>query len=71
MIPVLLPIVQSGPGTTVAGVVLIILLVGIFLFWSLTVEVTSERLAVWFGPGVIHKVFRVDDIRNVQIARNP
>jgi len=71
MFVALLAIVQSGPGTAVVGVVLIILLVCLFLFWSLTVEVTSEHLAVWFGPGVIRKVFPMEKIRDAQIVRNP
>jgi len=71
MILALLNIVPSGPGTAVAAMVLIVLLVCLFLFWSLTVEVTSERLTVWFGPGVIRKVFRVEEIRDAQIVRNP
>lgn len=55
----------------VVGLVLVILLLCIFLFWALTVEMTAHELVVSFGPGVIRKRFRVEDIRNAQIVRNP
>jgi protein-S-isoprenylcysteine O-methyltransferase Ste14 len=71
MSAILLAMVPSGPGTTVVGVVLIILLVCLFLFGSLTVEITSERLVVWFGPGLIRKEFRTEEIHDAQIVRNP
>ena len=68
---VLLAAVPSGPGAAVAGGVLLVLLAGLILFGSLTVEVSSARLAVWFGPGAIRKVFRMEDIQDARIVRNP
>ena len=67
----LLALVSPGPANVVAGVVLVVLLLCMFLFWSLSVEVTSDRLAVWFGPGVIRRVFRMEDIGDARIVRNP
>ena len=64
-------VVSPGPAKVVTGVVLVILLLFIFLFWSLTVVVTSDRLTVWFGFGVIRRVFRIEDIRDSRIVRNP
>jgi energy-coupling factor transporter transmembrane protein EcfT len=55
----------------VVGSVLVILLLCILLFWSLTIEVTADRLVVSFGPGVIRKSFRIKDIHDVRIVRNP
>jgi len=55
----------------VVGLVVVILLLCIFLFWSLTVEVTEDELVVSFGPGVIRKRFRIEDIHDAQIVRNP
>lgn len=55
----------------VVSVVLVILLLCIFLFWALNVEVTADELVVSFGPGVIRKRFRVEDILNARIVRNP
>jgi len=55
----------------VVGLVLVILLLCIFLFWSLTVEVTEDKLVVSFGPGVIRKSFRFEDIHDARTVRNP
>ncbi len=40
------------------------------LFWSLSVEVTSDRVRVWFGSGLISRSFEVGDIRAVSTVRN-
>lgn len=71
MTAALLTLVSSGSAKVVTGVVLVILLLCILLFWSLTVVVTSGHLAVWFGPGVIRRAFRIEDIRDSRIVRNP
>jgi len=55
----------------VISLVLVILLLCIFLFWSLSVEVREDKLMVSFGPGVIRKRFRIKDIRDARIVRNP
>ncbi len=55
----------------VVGLVLAMLLSGIFLFWSLTVEVTEDKLVVSFGHGVVRKSFRFEDIRDARTVRNP
>jgi len=55
----------------VAGLVLVILLLCIILFHALTVEVTADELVVSFGSGVIRKRFRIEDIRDARIVRNP
>ena len=63
----------SPPGSerVVAGVALAILLLCILLLSSLTVVVTSDRLAVWFGIGVIRRTIRIQEIRDAHIVRNP
>ena len=55
----------------VPAVVMFVLLVCMLLFASLTVEVDRERVRLAFGPGVIHKEFRVRDIRAARAVRNP
>jgi len=40
------------------------------LFGSLTVSVTTEDVALRFGPGPIGKRFRVADIRGTRVVRN-
>ena len=62
----------SPIGARVAvGLVLVILLLCGSLFHALTVEVTADELVVWFGPGLIRKSFRIADIREARIVKNP
>ena len=39
------------------------------LFWSMTVRVTGEALAFWFGPGLIRKRVPLAEIATVEEAR--
>ena len=55
----------------VLDLLLVILLLCIFLFWALTVEVTEDKLVVSFGSGVIRKGFRLEDIHGARTVRNP
>jgi hypothetical protein len=64
-------LVPPPVGRVVANVVLVSLLLCMFLFWALNVEVTTNELVVSFGPGVIRRRFRVEDILNARIVRNP
>lgn len=61
----------SSPGSAVATVVLGILLASLVLFHSLSVAITPERVAVWFGIGLIRRTFRTLDIRDARAVRNP
>jgi len=70
-IGILRAVAPFGSGSAVAGAVLVLLLVCLFLFRSLTVEVGSERLAVWFGSGLIRKEFPMEEIRDARVVRNP
>jgi hypothetical protein len=42
----------------------------LFLFHSLTVEVTESVIVARFGPGLIRKSFQVHEIREAQAVRN-
>ena len=42
-----------------------------FLFYALTVEVDRNEVVAAFGPGVIRKRWRIDDIEEVKRVRNP
>ena len=66
----MLAFIAPSPGRIIVGVVLVTLLLCIFIFWSLTVEVMPDRLTVLFGPGLIRKPFRIEDIRDARIVRN-
>ena len=50
---------------------LTILIFSMILFGSLTVTVTPESVKVWFGPGIIRKAVRLQDIRDSRVVRNP
>ncbi|RLE37762.1 hypothetical protein DRJ12_02365, partial [Candidatus Acetothermia bacterium] len=41
-----------------------------FLFGSLTVVVTDERVTASLGLGLIRKSFRIEEIRDVRAVRN-
>ncbi|MBD3235434.1 MAG: hypothetical protein GF330_01875 [Candidatus Eisenbacteria bacterium] len=49
---------------------LALLLLALFLFGSLTVEVTTEAVRLWFGPGLVRRSFRLEQIRAVRAVRN-
>ena len=55
----------------VAVGVVILLLVCIAMFNSLSVEVTRETVRVRFGPGLIGKNFSTSAIREASTVRNP
>lgn len=68
LIPVLITI-RTGSQPVLSA--MIGLLCGaLFLFHSLTVEITSDDLIVRFGPGLIRKRFSLQQIRDVAVVRN-
>jgi hypothetical protein len=49
----------------------LLLLMGCWvLFYSLTVEITSSKMTVSFGPGFIKKIFKLDEIKSAKAVRN-
>lgn len=65
---VFLSMAEAPPA--IAGWVAAVCLVAALLFWSLTVEVTGEKVKVWFGHGLIRKTFPVSEIMGARVARN-
>lgn len=55
----------------IGGLVVVILILAAALFCSLTVEVKDGTLECRFGPGLIRKRFRLSDIREARVVRNP
>jgi hypothetical protein len=55
----------------IAIAVLVILAVALVLFPSLTVVIREEELIVQFGPGVIRKRFKLNEIESCQAVKNP
>lgn len=53
------------------AVLLIVLIVGMLLFGRLTVDVSEDRIVLWFGPGLIRKRFWVKDVCRATVVRNP
>ena len=69
---ILTGIVLAFSGINVSAIaVLVILAVALVLFPSLTVSIWEEDLIVQFGPGVIRKRFRLNDIQACQAIRSP
>lgn len=55
----------------IAVVAMVLIAVALVLFSSLTVVIREEELEVRFGPGVVRKRFRLDEIESVQTLKNP
>jgi hypothetical protein len=49
----------------------VLLLAALYLFGSLTVTVDTERVQLWFGPGLIRKRFDLSRILDAKAVRNP
>ena len=50
--------------------VLILLVICLGLFLTLTVDVTEKDILIYFGPGLIRKRFPLDSIKGARAARN-
>jgi hypothetical protein len=55
----------------IAAVVLVVLAVIVVLFHRLTVVISEEELVVQFGPGVIRKRFKLNEIKSCQAVKIP
>jgi hypothetical protein len=55
----------------IAIAVLVVLAVALVLFPSLTVVIREEELLVQFGPGVVRKRFKLNEIGSCQAVKNP
>jgi hypothetical protein len=82
----LMLIVFLGTGVLIVAVALAILaenrsgaavvmicfyLLGLALFYSLTIELSKEKLRFWFGIGVIQKSYLLSEIQSVREVKNP
>ena len=65
-------IILSTTGTNFIAIgVLVVLAVALVSFPSLTVVISEEELLVQFGPGVIRKRFKLNEIESCQVVRIP
>jgi len=63
--------VSSGPAKTISALISALLIFCLFLFWSLSVEVKSDHIRVYFGFGIIHKEISLSEIMLVNVVRTP
>jgi hypothetical protein len=69
---VLISIILANEGFNwIAIAVLIVLAVALLLFPSLTVVISEEELEARFGPGLIRKRFKLNDIESCQAVKSP
>ena len=64
-------IMANGGVNWIAAVVLVVLVVVLALFHSLTVIISGEELVVQFGPGAIRRRFKLNEIESCQAVRIP
>lgn len=55
----------------IAFIVLIILVICLFLFSTLTISINNDILKISFGIGLIRKEFLLKDIESCRIVKNP
>ncbi len=67
----MLLLMPADSATLGVSLLLLVLLICLYLFRSLTVEITSERLIIWFGSGLIRKSIPLEDIIAARSVRNP
>jgi hypothetical protein len=67
---VLLILNPANPWKTVPSVMVALLVLSMLVFSSLTVEVTSERVSLQLGLGVLRRTFLTKNIRAARIVRN-
>jgi len=46
-------------------------LFGLVMFYSLTVEISEEKLKFWFGIGVVRKTIALSEIQSTKEVKNP
>ena len=61
----------AGPSKIITVLVSLLIFCCLLLFWSLTVEVKSGHILVYFGFGGIHKKISLLDIEQVNVVRTP
>ncbi len=69
---VLIGVVLANAGINwIAIGVLVVIAVVLVLFSSLTVVIREDELEVRFGPGLIHKRFKLNEIESCEVVKNP
>ena len=69
---VLIGVILANAGINwIAIGVLVVIAVALVLFPSLTVVIWEEELEARFGPGLIRKRFKLNEIESCQVVKNP
>jgi hypothetical protein len=69
---VLIGVILASVGINwIAIGVLAVIAVALVLFYSLTVAIWEDELVVRFGPGLIRKRFKLNEIESCQAVKNP
>lgn len=61
----------TRPAKIITLLVSLLIFCSLLLFWSLTVEVKSDHILVYFGFGIIHKKISLSEIAQVNVVRTP
>ena len=65
-------VIMANAGVNwIASIVLVVLVVVLALFHSLTVIISGEELVVQFGPGAIRRRFKLNEIESCQAVKIP
>lgn len=68
---VLIGIILATSGLNwIAVGVLVIIAIALVVFSSLTVVICEEELEVRFGPGLVHKRIKLDEIESCKVVKN-
>lgn len=70
IVPIIIFLVFNGL-SLIAGCTALLLILMTILFGSLTVEVADNKIACWFGIGLIRKQFDLAEITAVETTRYP
>lgn len=59
-------------GRVLSAIVMIgVYLLGLSMFYSLTVEVSAEELKFWFGIGLLRKTYALSEVQSTKEVKNP
>ena len=59
------------PAKTITALISALLILCLLLFWSLSVEINTDHIHVYFGFGIIHKRIHFSEIKQVNVVHTP
>jgi hypothetical protein len=71
LIAVVAPRILAEGRVLSAILMLGVYLFGLVMFYSLSVEISEEKLKFWFGIGVVRKIILLSEIRSTKEVKNP